>query len=53
VDLIAAPLLYAPLAWPDTAPVPALAVRPARSDGGQPVAAVLLVEIEIITLEAA
>lgn len=53
MDLIAAPLLYAPLAWPASVTPPSLAVRPLRTDGGEPVPVVLLVEFEIVTLEAA
>ena len=49
MDLIAAPLAYAPLAWPDTVPVPSLALRPALTEGGEPVPVVLLVEIEMVT----
>ena len=53
MDLIAAPLLYAPLAWPATVPPPELELRPRRRDGGQPSAVVLLLEIEIVTLASA
>ena len=49
--LAAAPLVAAPLAWPETMPAPSLAARPARADGGEPRAVVLLVEIEFTTIE--
>lgn len=50
MENIAAPGQYAPAALPSSVDPPTLALRPLRSDGGEPGAVVLLLEIEIITL---
>ena len=47
MELIAAPLAYAPLAYPATVEAPYLALRPVLEPGDEPRAAVLLVEVEV------
>lgn len=53
MEAIAAPGQYAPAALPSTSPTPTPALRPTLTDGGQPSAAVLLLEIEMISLAEA
>lgn len=48
MELIAAPLQYAPLAYPASVETPYLALRPILDPGDEPRAAVLLVEIELV-----
>lgn len=45
---ISAPGQYAPAAYPATVDAPYLALRPILEPGDEPVAAVLLVEIELV-----